>query len=236
MNIKNRLLTSEQLDNLSLSGKVLEDTLHSLRLINQLLGNHKQLSTSLIKYCIHNHTKKELHIVDLGCGGGDCMYYISERLKKHGIKVTLIGIDGNPKSISYANERYFGHTNLKFIAADILAKDFTIPHCDILISSHFMYHFNDQNLTKFLKKVQYSSIRYIIFSELYRSKIAYLLFKLLGFLLPISKIAKKDGLIAIQRAFSIKELKKIIQESGIKKYEVIKKPFFRSITKIDLQK
>lgn len=47
-------------------------------------------------------------------------------------------------------------------------------------------------------------------------------------------MAKKDGLIAIQRAFLISELKKIIDNSAIKKYAIVKKPFFRIITQITL--
>ncbi len=237
MNTKVRLQTPEQLDDLELSGTALDSTLSSLKLINTLLGNHRQLYKAIITYFNANSFKKEFHVVDLGCGGGDSINYISKKLNKHKIKVRFTGIDGNPDSISYARKNNINPKHINFIVADILDKNFTVPDCDLLISSHFIYHFKNKDLTLFLKKMKKTRsemLTHIIFSELYRTRVAYYLFKLISFMLPISDIAKKDGLIAIQRAFSIDELQKIIKNSGVKEFKVIKKPFFRMITKIDL--
>ncbi|MEW7290814.1 methyltransferase domain-containing protein [Aquimarina sp. 2304DJ70-9] len=234
MNPNIRLHKAEQLDDLSLSGSTLEKTLFSLKLINTFLGNHRQLGTAILNYCEANSTKKEFHIIDLGCGGGDCIRFISKKLKRHRIKVTFTGIDGNPTSISYATRNNLDIANIDFTTADIMDKDFTVPDCDILISSHFIYHFNDNDLIDFLRKIQSKKVKHIIFSELYRNKTAYHLFRFVSFVLPISDIAKKDGMLAIQRAFSIKELKRIIQSSAIKEFKITKKPFFRTITQIDL--
>jgi len=47
-------------------------------------------------------------------------------------------------------------------------------------------------------------------------------------------MAKKDGLLAIQRAFTKKELEMIIQQGNVQSYIVKKKPFFRMIATLDL--
>ncbi|MBQ4818543.1 methyltransferase domain-containing protein [Aquimarina sp. MMG016] len=232
MNPEIRLHTLEQLDNLSLSGKVLQNTLSSLKLINSIFGNHRQLSKAVLKYCKAQPNNKHIHIVDLGCGGGDCIYKISSKLKKHNINVTFTGIDGNPNSIAYASQNNPDPKHINFITKNILSNDFMIPQCDLIISSHFMYHFTNQGLHIFLDKLKSEKIKHVIFSELRRSKIPYYLFRISSFTLPISEIAKKDGLIAIQRAFTDDELKNIIQKSNISKYEIIKKPWFRMIVKI----
>lgn len=234
MNLKVRLRTREQLDNLSLTGKTLIETLDSLRFINSFLGNHKQLSDAILNYCKTLSHSKRIHIIDIGCGGGDCIFYISKKLKKNKIEASFTGIDGNSQSITYAKHNNPDSTNINFFCANIILPDFVLPDCDILISSHFMYHFSDNELSTFLKKLKFKKVNYIIFSELYRSKIAYYTFKTIRFILPISKMAKKDGLIAIQRAFLISELKKIIDDSTIKNYSIVKKPFFRIITQITL--
>ncbi|WP_188112125.1 methyltransferase domain-containing protein [Aquimarina sp. RZ0] len=231
MNSQIRLHTKEQLDDLSLSGITLQKTLSSLRLINKLFGNHKQLYKSILAYCLHSE-KASVHIVDLGCGGGDSIHTIAYKLHKKGIKASFTGIDGNKQSIKYATSKYNHYENIHFIAKNILDENFTVPQCDILISSHFMYHFRDDALIHFLKKTK--KVDHIIFSELYRSKMAYYLFKFSSFILPISQTAKKDGLLAIKRAFSIQELKDILLKSEVKKFVVLKKPWFRTVTKIDL--
>ncbi|GAA4274048.1 methyltransferase domain-containing protein [Aquimarina gracilis] len=232
--LQNRLHTPEELDNLSLSGTPLKRTLQSLKFINSVLGNHRQLGTAVLEYCRANQNTNEIHIVDLGCGGGDCITYLSKKLEKSRVKAHFIGIDGNPHSIDYAIKNNPNPKQIDYKVANIIDPAFKVPDCDLLISSHFMYHFDNEGLLVFLKKIESGTIKHVIFSELYRNVIAYYLFKFIRHLLPISHIAKKDGLIAIQRAFSVFELKKIIEDFGIKKFKILKKPFFRLIIKIDL--
>lgn len=234
MNFQVRLHTPEQLDNLSLSGTILHNTLSNLQLVNSLFGNHRQLTKTTLYYCSKIYDGKILKIVDLGCGGGDTVYKIYNQLNKVGIKVSVLGIDGNPQSIAYANSKYAHHEAITFEAANILEDSFTIPKCDIIISSHFMYHFRDMELVDFIKKTKQKGIKHLIFSELKRSKIAYTLFKLSSFILPLSSMAKTDGLIAIKRAFTVAELQSILKKSEVKKYHVDKKFWFRTLTKIDL--
>ncbi|WP_108869659.1 hypothetical protein [Aquimarina aquimarini] len=81
MNPKIRLQQPEQLDNLSLSGSSLQNTLSSLKFINTFFGNHRQLSNSIVSYCKSKPALKTFNIVDIGCGGGDCIAYISKELK-----------------------------------------------------------------------------------------------------------------------------------------------------------
>lgn len=234
MNFQVRLHTSEQLDNLSLSGTILHNTLSSLQLVNSLFGNHRQLTKTTLDYCSKIYDGKILKIVDLGCGGGDTAYKIYNRLSKAGIKVSVLGIDGNPQSIAYANSKYAYHDAITYETANILDDSFTIPKCDIVISSHFIYHFRDMELVDFIKKTKQKEIKHLIFSELKRSKVAYILFKLSSFILPLSSMAKSDGLTAIKRAFTVAELQSILKKSEVKKYQVDKKFWFRTLTKIDL--
>ena len=131
MNFGKRVLNPEQLDDLTLSGKTLQKTLRSLKWINSFFGNHQQLSKAVVSYCKKNTAKSKPHITDIGCGGGDCIYYISKKLKFHNIPASFMGIDGNPESISYASKQnQFSH-NISFIVADVLHKDFNLPKSDL---------------------------------------------------------------------------------------------------------
>jgi len=234
IDLQNRLLEPEQLDNLSLSGKPLEKTLRSLKFINATLGNHRQLSTAVLTHCKKLSNNKKITIIDLGCGGGDSLLYLSKKLKKNNFETNLIGIDGNPKSIAYAKKSTKSISNIIFKSMDILDPDFNVPNCDVLISSHFIYHFNDQQLITFIQGLKSQNLKHVIFSELYRSKVAFYLFSVLRNLLPISNIAKSDGLLAIRRAYTIPEINTIIKNAGIKDFEIHKKPFFRMIITLNL--
>lgn len=233
MNFNNRSHQKEQLDNLSLNGKPLHKTLNNLRRINALFGNHKQLSTATLKYCKTNPQSQPFHILDLGCGGGDCIYKIYDKLKYQKIEAVFTGIDGNKESIGFAKSKYKNNPNIQFICQDILSPEFELPACDILISSHFIYHFENQNLIKLLNKIHQSSISYIIISELYRSSFSYHLFNFFCYFLPFTSITKKDGLIAIKRSFTIEEISRIIKTSTLTRYKIQKRFWFRMLITIN---
>lgn len=233
MNTNIRLKQKEQLDNLSLSGESLHKTLNSLNWINRFFGNYRQLAKAIRYYCKNNNITNTIRIADIGCGGGDIINDLHQEFNKKGVKSSFIGIDGNPSSIRWASSKY-NNKNINFLQADILDPNFTIPDCDLLISSHFIYHFEDEQLVHFLNKIKKSKTKHVIFSELYRSSIAYHLFKIVSPLLPISKMAKKDGALAIQRAFIAKEIEELILKSDISDYQIKKKLWFRMIINITI--
>lgn len=232
MDLKTRSHQEEQLDNLSLSGNVLRKTLTSLRWINRLFGNHRQLGKAVLHHVKERFPDQNITIVDLGCGGGDCLLEISKKLKKNNVRATYIGIDGNKESIAHAIKQNTDPEHIRYETGDILDDNFILPECDMVISSHFIYHFKDIVLVQFLNKLISTPVEALIFSELYRNRAAYILFRASHWILPISKMAKKDGLLAIQRAFTIPEIEDILRRTVIKEYQVIKKPWFRMLVQV----
>ncbi len=167
----------------------------------------------------------------MGCGGGDNLRKISSWINKQKREITFIGIDGNEQSLQYAKSK---DRSINYQKADILNKDFELPFCDVLMSSHFIYHFPDDELVEFLKRATKKVNTAIVFSELQRSSIAYTLFKVFGFLMPFPKMVKQDGLLAIKRSFKRKELEAILKKAGIKDYSLQWKWWFRFILVIPI--
>jgi 2-polyprenyl-3-methyl-5-hydroxy-6-metoxy-1,4-benzoquinol methylase len=228
--MKIRSSNNEKLDDLGLHGETLHQALQSLEWINRWFGNHR----SVIK-AIHRIYKKEakpLRIIDLGCGGGDLALAVAKSLRQYKIEYSITCIDGNANTLVYAQNKCEEFTEINFLQADILSNQFRIQHCDILISSHFMYHFTADALVDFLKNNLSGISTALIFSELKRNRFAMRLFKCSSFLLPISKLAKEDGLLAIKRSFSVKEWLAILQQAGIGTYELQSVPLFRILLTI----
>lgn len=228
--LNQRSFEKEQMDNLSLKGLKLERTLDGLSVINRLLGNTNG-TLNAIKTILKDNNEI-LTIVDLGCGGGDNLREISNWCTKNNRKIKLIGIDGNSNILDLANSKVGG--SIEYIQADILNKNFVLPECDILISSHFMYHFNDDDLVYFLNNCKSKVRKGIVFSELSRNSFAYILFKYLGFLLPLSPIVKQDGLLAIRRSFRKNELNTIVNKSVFNNYTIRYKWAFRYLLTINV--
>lgn len=232
--MKSRLTGSEKMDDLSLQGEPLYKALQSLAWINRWFGNHR----SVIKatHAVYKKQEDPLRIIDLGCGGGDLIFAVARSLRRHKIEYRITGIDGNANSLAYAQKKCAACSEINFIQADILSDAFRLQPCDILISSHFIYHFPEEKLARFLKSSISAVSTAIIFSELERNRLALRLFKFSSFLLPISKLAKEDGLLAIQRSFNKKEWISILQQAGISTYRMRPVPLFRILLTIFTEK
>ena len=229
--MKDRSSDKEKLDDLNLHGEPLYKALQSLEWVNRWFGNHR-----FVIEAIHRIYKKEegpLCITDLGCGGGDLALAVAKSLRQQKIKCTITGIDGNVNTVAYAQKKCAAYNEINFLQADILDKQFSIPPCDILISSHFMYHFTGDGLVNFLKNNLSAISTAFIFSELKRNRSAMRLFKFSSFFLPISKLAKEDGLLAIKRSFSEKEWLAILQQAGIETFRLQRVPLFRILLTIN---
>ena len=141
----------------------------------------------------------------------------------------LIGIDGNQNSLDYA--RLKSGNKIEFVQADILDSNFQLPECDLLISSHFVYHFQDKAFVDFLQKSKSKVSQAMIFSELRRSYIARILFYPISIF--FSKMVRSDGLKAIQRSFTKSELSGLIEEAGFQNYSVKNRLIFRLLAVIE---
>ena len=230
--MKIRSAENEKLDDLNLCGENLHKALQSLAWINRWFGNHRAVMKAI--YAVYKKNAEPVRIIDLGCGGGDLILAVAKLLQQHKIEFTITGIDGNANSLAFAQKKFETFPQINFIQADLLSKDFSIKPCDILISSHFIYHFSDDGLIDFLKSNLRLISTAVIFSELNRNRFAMRLFKFSSILLPISKLAKEDGLIAIKRSFTVKEWLSILQNTGIGKYSLQSVPLFRILLPIFL--
>lgn len=231
--LNNRQFISEEMDNFSLHGEALENTLNGLSNINRYLGNGKVMLNAIKPYIYTSNGI--IRIVDLGCGGGDLLFALAKLAHNKGKEVQLIGIDGNPNIVSYLNEKNRQYPNLNFLQADILREDFKLPVCDILISTHFMYHFTDEDLIAFLAKHKSSIRDKVIISELERSKLSYVLFNLMARTLRFPRMILSDGLKAISRSFHKAELMNIIHKAGYTNFTISWKWAFRYLIEINLR-
>ena len=232
-NPSSRSYQSEQLDNLELEGPVLTNTLRELAFINRLFGSTRAIRSG-IQTLIEGSPVKTWRIVDLGCGGGDILVDLSEWFQSHQLPGTFIGIDGNAASIEHAKSISHHASNISWETADILDPDFSIPPCDIVISSHFLYHLEEEHLIDFISRQIHVASHGWVISELIRNKWAPFGFHLACRTLGFSALTRQDGILAIERAMIPKEWRQILSTVN-RKFLIKKKWIFRQQIIIDLR-
>jgi hypothetical protein len=199
---------TEIMDDFSMKGTLLRDTLDKLGSINKWLGGNT-ITLNGIKQLLHNQPKAKTYtIVDLGCGHGDILRLVAEYGRKHQFSFNLVGIDANQDAIDYANELSVNYPEITFQNIDIFSEAFQNLEFDIVLSTLFLHHFKDEEIVNLLQHLSHKAKLGIVINDLHRSKLAYGLFKLLGLLISNHMIVQ-DGLTSILRAFKREDLEKL---------------------------
>ena len=141
-----------------------------------------------------------LHIVDVGCGGGDMLRSIDAWAEKRGLSVRLTGIDLNPYSIRAAQQAPQPESWTEWIEGDALTAQLDVE-ADIIISSLLTHHLPDADIVRFLAWMERTAQRGWFINDLYRSRDAYVGFGLLAKVAGWHRFVQHDGPVSIRRSF-----------------------------------
>lgn len=212
---KQRTDKEELMDDFSIGGDLLRDTLDKLENINRWLGGNKATVNGL-KAILEKHPKdQEITIVDVGCGHGDILRDVAKFGRKNNYKFKLIGIDANPTAIDYANELSIDFPELSFETQDIFSEEFKSRKFDVVLATLFLHHFKEPELVSYLKNTLKQTKIGIVVNDLHRNKVAYYLFMLLSIFIS-NKMIIEDGLTSVLRGFKRTDLQEMSAKIKVK--------------------
>lgn len=208
----------ELLDNPAIPFEDIKRNMQELDTINTLLGGHKITQKGFDILRKHISPETEIHIVEIGCGGGDNLRAIKTVADKKKLPVKLIGVDINPECIAYAQQQP-ANKDITFICSDYKTVIFPQPP-HIIFSSLFCHHFTDDELVEMLQwQYQNSTIGFFI-NDLHRHPLAYYSIKIITKLFSKSYLVKNDAPVSVQRSFIKKDWEKLLQGAHINNYTI----------------
>ncbi|PTM10882.1 MAG: methyltransferase [Bacteroidetes bacterium] len=206
---------TEIMDDFSMNGELLRDTLDKLGNINKWLGGNR-VTLGGIKQLLKGQPKDKTYtIIDLGCGHGDILRLVADFGRNNDYSFQLIGIDANLDAIDYANELSLEYPELTFRNEDIFSEEFQNSNYDIALTTLFLHHFKEKEILTLLDGLSTNATLGIVVNDLQRSEIAYGLFRLLSLAISNQMIVQ-DGLTSILRAFKKEDLENISQQLKLK--------------------
>ena len=206
---------TEIMDDFTMKGELMRDTLDKLGSINKWLGGNRITLDGIAQLLRGLPKDKTYTIIDLGCGHGDILRLVANFGRKKDYNFKLIGIDANQDAIDYANELSVNYPELSFRNEDIFSEKFQDINYDIALTTLFLHHFKEEEMVSILSNLSNKATIGIVVNDLQRSEIAYGLFKLLGVVIS-NYMIKQDGLTSILRAFKRKDLERISQKLDLK--------------------
>jgi 2-polyprenyl-3-methyl-5-hydroxy-6-metoxy-1,4-benzoquinol methylase len=190
--------------------------MQELNTINTLLGGHA-ITVKGIAQLIGN--RKDIHVCEIGCGGGDNLIAINNYCQQHHIKVHFAGIDIKQACIDFAATKTALQLNTDWIVSDYEQIYFDSKP-DIIFSSLFCHHFSDEQLITQLQWMQANSKLGFFINDLERNCIAYYAIKFITNIFSKSYLVKNDAPLSVLRGFTKQEWMRLFAKAGFKTYSI----------------
>jgi len=191
--------------------------MQELDVINTWLGGHN-ITLKGLKKLLPLCRSEPISICEIGCGGGDNLRAIEKYLSKKQVSATYTGIDINPHCIDHAKATS-ALKNAVWITSDYRDVLF-IKKPDIIFSSLFCHHFNEQSLKQMLGWMRANAGCGFFINDLHRHPFAYHSIRLLTSVFSKSYLVKNDAPLSVLRGFKRKELHRLMQQAGIVNYSI----------------
>ncbi|KAA2243020.1 methyltransferase domain-containing protein [Chitinophaga agrisoli] len=216
MNLIQRSYQAELLDADDIPFPDIRRNMHELDVINRWLGGHRITIKGLQQLL---NGRRQVHICEIGCGGGDNLQALLQWCRRKHIAVTFTGIDIKDSCIDYATQRSVltGHT--RWIVSDYRDVRFT-EKPDILFSSLFCHHFTNETLVDQLQWMQQHCSMGFFINDLHRHWLAYHSIRILTQLFSRSYLVKNDAPLSVARGFTRQEWQSLLQQAGLRKAQV----------------
>ncbi|GAB4232708.1 MAG: class I SAM-dependent methyltransferase [Ekhidna sp.] len=215
----------EIMDDLTISGPVVAQTLRELNTINRWLGGN-QISVGAYKRLASKNEQK-ISVADLGCGGGDLMKEMARWSRKKGVNAQFTGFDANPHIVAYARENTSDFSEIAYEAEDILSSKFRARSFDLIHCCLFLHHFTEAQLVRLFRQFKEQTRIGVIVNDLHRHPLAYWSIGLLTWIFSKSEMVRNDASVSVARGFKRKELEGMLKEAGIENYQLKWKWAFR---------
>jgi len=157
---------------------------------------------------------RRLSLLDAGCGHGDLLRAIGRWARRHGVPITLRGIDLNPRTVRIAQAATDPNDAVVFAAADVFRFVPTEP-IDLIVSSLLAHHLSDDEIVAFLVWMEQTAARGWLICDLQRHPVPYYVIGLAGRLTPLHPVVFSDGQLSVCRALTRKEWQERLGAAGI---------------------
>lgn len=220
-----RSFQKELLDEDNIPFEALQQNLRELEFINVWLGGHAVTVAGLSQ--LMKDRTMTYTLLDVGSGGGDTLRFIARWAKRKGLKVRLIGLDYKQEAIDYARVQSSAYPTIEFVLSDYRDLDQLPVRPDILISSLFCHHLDDDQMMEYVGLIARNARLGFVINDLHRHRLAYYSIKWLAALFSRSYLLKNDAPLSVWRGFSKKDLEGYFRQAALQGVQTTWKWAFR---------
>lgn len=197
----------ERMDDPDCDPAELENTYEQFKTINALISQWRSIYRKELRP--HLQTNAQNSILDIGFGGGDIPIKLAEWAEKDGLNLHITAVDTDERAFNFVQKMHVPD-NIEFLncsTSELLASG---QQYDYVLSNHLVHHLSEDELLTILSEARRLSRQGVLFNDIRRSDIGYMLFNVLARPVFRSSFITQDGLTSIRRSYTYIELAKAV--------------------------
>jgi hypothetical protein len=180
-----------------------------LRRVNGILFGRRSVASAVLDV-LRGAAGPQL-LLDVAAGSGDVGAAVARAIERRGVPATVVALDRELAHLQLG--RRWGE-----IRAAVVARAEALPFrdasFDLAVSSLFFHHLDRDGKTSVSVEMLRVSRRGAVIVDLVRTRWASVVLRALFPLLAIGRVAREDGLVSIQRAWSVEEWRSFLDGRG----------------------
>lgn len=196
----------EFMDEPDCDARKLQNTYRQFRLIN-VISRSGWIYRRWIKSAMTD-PQQRYSLLDVGFGGGDIALKMARLANRDGFKLAVTGIEIDHRAYDYVRALEWPE-NVSFRLIDIHDLVETGEQFDFVISNHMLHHLDHAGFDRMLATAARVCKRFVLFVDLKRSDIAYILFGVAAYPFFRKSYIHHDGLSSLRRSYTFRELESL---------------------------
>jgi 2-polyprenyl-3-methyl-5-hydroxy-6-metoxy-1,4-benzoquinol methylase len=207
----------------------LEEDLLVLGKMNALFGSH-----SLIRRYARQWFKPggKYRVLDLCTGGGDVPRMLCAWGAARNVGFQIDAVDFQPGTVEIARGLCAKWPQIRVMKGNATSYTASEPY-DAVMCSLALHHFSVEDAVKVLVVSRSVSRRYVLISDLVRTRSAQLAIWALTQFIFRTPMIREDGRVSIRRAFSFREFAELASRAGWPEFHHRKHALFRQALSLD---
>ena len=196
----------------------------------QWVNRHLKGSQTLIEglqSLIKTSPSRTFQVLDLGTGSADIPIALVQWGQTRNIHFEITAVDDHPVAAAVAHQNVQNYPNIQIMQGDALALDYPDAHFDIVMSSMFLHHLNNQEAVHLLQEMSRLSRIGFVVNDLERSPLAYFGIQILGKLFNKGKVFLNDAPLSVLRGFTVQDIQHLKALSTLDKLQIMRRKPYR---------
>lgn len=203
------MIGTEVLDDPRAEPQLVRATLADIARINALFGGTRAVVDALEPF-FRTARGGRWTLVDVGTGQGDIPRAAAATARRHGLALTLVGIERIPAAARAARA-----AGLATVLADGSELPVRPRSVDVVIASQVLHHLPREVAVRWIAAFDRLARRAVVLADLRRSRLAMAGIWIASLALGFSRVTRHDAVVSLRRGYTVGEFNEMLREAGV---------------------